>query len=162
MEAWAQFCYKMWGDSLVWDQYIMKPKEKNVKGHDILYPHCLKKWGGRVPRVPHLIAPMEYSDLPNIPVAQRCQPGVLRQLQVKGTLSSELGRWLPVFHCKVREGHRSLRIVVCVCSSFPSSTRLQSECDVEQCTLQPVTPVSGTAVSHSYLQSGWSFDCNCG
>ena len=79
-----------------------------------------------------------YSDLPNVPVAQRCQPGVLRQLQVKGTLSSELGRWLPVFHCQVHEGHRSLRIVVCVCSGFPSSVRLQSEWDVERCALQPV------------------------
>jgi len=31
-----------------------------------------------------------YNDLPNVPVAQRCQPGVLRQLHVKGTVSWEL------------------------------------------------------------------------
>jgi len=29
----------------------MKPKEKNVGRHGILYPHCLKKWGGHVPLV---------------------------------------------------------------------------------------------------------------
>ena len=103
-----------------------------------------------------------YSDLPNVPVVRRCQPGVLRQLHVKGTVSSELGRWLPVFHCKVHEGHRSLRIVVCVCSGFPSSARLQNEWDIERCALQPVTPFERTAVSHCCLQSGWSFGCNRG
>jgi len=30
-----------------------------VEVHGILYPNCLKKWGGRAPRVPHLIAPMD-------------------------------------------------------------------------------------------------------
>jgi len=35
----------------------MKPKEKNL-GHSVLYFHCLKKWGGRFPRVPRLIAPI--------------------------------------------------------------------------------------------------------
>jgi len=79
-----------------------------------------------------------YSDLPNVPLGQRCQPGVLRQLWGKGALSSEWGRWLTVFHCKVREGHRRLRIV-CTSSGFPSSARLQNEWDIERCSLQPVT-----------------------
>jgi len=35
-----------------------KPKEKKVRGHGILCPPRLKKWRGRVPRVPHQIAPM--------------------------------------------------------------------------------------------------------
>ena len=26
---------------------LHKPKEKNVEGHGIVYPNCLKKWGGR-------------------------------------------------------------------------------------------------------------------
>jgi len=33
-----------------------KPKEENVGGHGILYPHGLKKWGGHVPGALHLIA----------------------------------------------------------------------------------------------------------
>jgi len=41
------FVVKCEGDILVWNQYITKPKEKNVEGHGILYPNCLKKWGGR-------------------------------------------------------------------------------------------------------------------
>jgi len=98
-----------------------------------------------------------YSDLPNVPVAQRCQPGVLRQLQVKGTLSSELGPWVPVFHCKVREGHRSLRIV-CVCSGFPSSARLQNEWDVERWALQRVTPCERNGC-FSLLPSIWLIVC---
>ena len=95
-----------------------------------------------------------YCDLPNVPVAQRCQPGVLRQLQVKGTLSSELGRWLPAFHCKVREGHHSLRIVVCMSSSFPSRVRLQNEWDVERYALQPITPCERNGC-FSLLPSNW-------
>jgi len=38
---------------------MTKPKEKNVGGNGILYSYCLKKREGRVPRVPHLIAPMQ-------------------------------------------------------------------------------------------------------
>ena len=81
-----------------------------------------------------------YSDLSSVPVGQICQSGVLHQLRVMGKLSSESGRWLPVYHCKVREGHRSLRIVIYVYSGILSSVRLQNELDVEQCVLQPVTP----------------------
>jgi len=49
------FVVKCEENSLVWNQYIMKPEEKNVGEHEILYPTVWKKWG-RVPRVPHLTA----------------------------------------------------------------------------------------------------------
>jgi len=52
--AWAQFCCKLWWDSLVWNQYITKPEEKNVGGHAILYSHSLKKWGNAAPCSQHL------------------------------------------------------------------------------------------------------------
>jgi len=39
------FVVKCEGNSLVWNQYIMKPEEKNVGRHGTLYPHCLKKGG---------------------------------------------------------------------------------------------------------------------
>ena len=52
------FVVKCEGNSLVWNQYITEPKEKNVGGHGILYPHCLKKWEGRVPNVPQVIPHM--------------------------------------------------------------------------------------------------------
>ena len=55
--AWAQFCCKMWGGSLVWNQYITKPNEKNV-GDMAYYISTVRKVRGSVPRVPHLIAPM--------------------------------------------------------------------------------------------------------
>jgi len=45
---------------------ITKPKEKNVGERGILYPHYLKKWGGRVPRVPHLIASMAMTTCLNL------------------------------------------------------------------------------------------------
>jgi len=38
---------------------ILRNRQRSILGNGILYPHCLKKWGGRVPLVPHLIAPME-------------------------------------------------------------------------------------------------------
>jgi len=43
----CNFVVKCEGNSLVWNQYIMKPKEKIVGEHDILYPQCLQKWGPR-------------------------------------------------------------------------------------------------------------------
>ena len=46
------FVVKCEGDSLVWHQYITKPKEKNVGGNGILYTHCVKKWGPRTPCPP--------------------------------------------------------------------------------------------------------------
>jgi len=45
-----------------------KPKDKNVGGHGILFPHHLQKARGHVPRVPHLIAPMI-----------RCMPSLFEQ-----------------------------------------------------------------------------------
>jgi len=50
IKSWAQFCSKMWGDSLVWNQYITKPKEKNVE--------LSEKVGGTRTPCPHLIASM--------------------------------------------------------------------------------------------------------
>jgi len=56
------FVVKCEGDSLGRNQYITKPKEKNVGGHGILYSiPTVWKSGGRVLRVPHLIAPMGLS-----------------------------------------------------------------------------------------------------
>jgi len=51
------FAVKCEGDCLVWNQYITKPKEKTVATWHIIFP-LSEKVGGRVPRVPHLIAPM--------------------------------------------------------------------------------------------------------
>jgi len=50
----GSFVIKCEGDSLVWNQYITKPKEKNVGAWYILFP-LSEKVGGRVP---HLIATM--------------------------------------------------------------------------------------------------------
>jgi len=49
--TWTQFCCKMWGDRLVWNQYITKPKEKMRGTRHIIF-HCLKKWGTRPPCPP--------------------------------------------------------------------------------------------------------------
>jgi len=102
-DLWLQISHLPW-----WKGYLVLEEQVAVAGwimpnswHELVW----NRW--------------RYSYLPHVPVAQSCKPGVLRQLQVKGTLTSELGRWLSVFHCKVREGHRSLCIVVCVCSGFP-------------------------------------------
>ena len=45
VQSWAQFCCKMWGDRLVWNQYIRKPKEKMWGDRHIYIPTVWKSGG---------------------------------------------------------------------------------------------------------------------
>ena len=48
----AQFCCKMWRGSLVWNQYITKPKEKNMGDMSYYIPTVWKSGGTRPPCLP--------------------------------------------------------------------------------------------------------------
>ena len=48
----CNFVVKCWGGSLVWNQYITKPKEKNVGGHAYYIPTVWKSGGTRPPCPP--------------------------------------------------------------------------------------------------------------
>jgi len=120
------------GDFLFLRPLIASFTSSMVKGCPVLEGHVAGA-GGIMPNRWHGLVEnrWSYSDQPSDPAEQKCQPGVLCQLRGKGTLSSELGDGFP-YRCKAREGHRSLLIVFCGYSRFPSSVRLKNEWDVEQ------------------------------
>jgi len=73
----------------------------NVKrkcgGHGILYPHCLKKWGGGVPGFPHLIAPMNetnHNAMQNTPPKQEKNTTIRDGFRERGALG-HLAFWGP-------------------------------------------------------------------